>query len=309
MSRDLVATVITRAGEGETLDAAISAVRAAFGGGDTAVLTADEAADVFFASANDLTGLRAGAHAALDDLPADVVVQPYEGRRKRLLIADMDSTMIGQECIDELAAHAGVKDQVAAITERAMRGELEFEGALRERMALLAGLDANAIATVLAERITVNPGAMALVWTMRANGARTLLVSGGFTAFAEPVARRIGFDEVRANRLIEADGKLTGAVAEPILGRQAKLGFLEDAIIRFGLTADETMAVGDGANDLAMIGRAGLGVAYRAKPKVAEAAAARIDHTSLAALLFAQGYARADFATETAIDDEEDARS
>jgi len=306
MSRDLVATLIARAGDGETLEAAMSAVRQALGGGDVAPLTPDEASDLHFTSHTDLRELRVAAHGALGDLAADVVVQPVEGRRKDLLIADMDSTMIGQECIDELADYAGVKDRVATITERAMRGELEFESALRERMALLAGLDTDVIGTVLDERITINDGARALVWTMRANGARTLLVSGGFTAFADRIGKAIGFDEVRANRLLEHGGRLTGEVAEPILGRLAKVAMLEDAIIRFDIDAQDTMAVGDGANDLAMIGRAGLGVAYRAKPAVADAADARIDHTSLAALLFAQGYSREKFATEpTFYDDEE----
>jgi phosphoserine phosphatase len=217
------------------------------------------------------------------------------GRRKRLLITDMDSTIIGQECIDELADFAGLKDKVAAITARAMAGEIEFAPALRERVALLAGLPAETIEAVIAERITLNPGAKALVWTMRANGAHTILVSGGFTAFAEKIAAKAGFNESRANELLIAGGKLTGKVREPILGRSAKLATLEDAIIRLEIPALETMAVGDGANDLAMIRRAGLGVAYHAKPKVAEAAAARIDRTDLTALLYAQGYKRNQF--------------
>jgi phosphoserine phosphatase len=217
------------------------------------------------------------------------------GRRKRLLITDMDSTIIGQECIDELADFAGLKDKVAAITARAMAGEIEFEPALRERVALLAGLPATTIDAVIAERITLNPGAKALVWTMRANGAHTILVSGGFTAFTEKIAAKAGFNESRANELLMAGGKLAGKVREPILGRSAKLATLEDAIIRLEIPALETMAVGDGANDLAMIRRAGLGVAYHAKPKVAEAAAARIDYADLTALLYAQGYKRNQF--------------
>jgi phosphoserine phosphatase len=207
----------------------------------------------------------------------------------------MDSTVIGQECIDELADFAGLKAAVAGITARAMRGEIEFEPALRERVKLLAGLPVSTIERVLAERITLNPGARALVWTMRAHGAHTILVSGGFTAFADQIARNVGFNETRANELLVDNGKLAGRVKEPILGRSAKLATLEDAIVRMGITADDSMAVGDGANDLAMIRRAGLGVAYHAKKAVAEAAAARIDHTDLTALLYAQGYKRRQF--------------
>jgi len=229
--------------------------------------------------------------------PVDVVIQPHEGRRKKLLVADMDSTMIGQECIDELADYAGFKDRVAAITERAMRGEIEFEPALRERVALLKGLPAKVIDTVIAERIRLTPGGQALVATMRANGAYTCVVSGGFTAFTERLAAMIGFDEQRANiLLVDADGRLTGTVAEPVLGREAKLEALTTLRDRFHLARQDTLAVGDGANDIPMIKAAGLGVAFHGKPGIKEAAAARIDHGDLTALLYAQGYRREEFA-------------
>jgi phosphoserine phosphatase len=225
----------------------------------------------------------------------DVVMQPADARRKRLFLADMDSTMIGQECIDELADKAGLKDKVAAITERAMRGEIAFEPALRERVALLRGLPIGAIQEVLVERIRLTPGARTLVRTMRSRGAYTCLVSGGFTHFTGPVAAMIGFDEHRANRLVVEDGRLTGEVEEPILGREAKLEALSDLRRRLQLASADTLAVGDGANDLAMLGEAGLGVAYRAKPAVAAAAHARLEHADLTGLLFAQGYRRTEF--------------
>jgi phosphoserine phosphatase len=240
--------------------------------------------------------IAARIRAALDRAPVDVVVQRAAGRRKRLLVADMDSTMIGQECLDELADFVGCKARVAAITERAMRGEVAFAPALRQRVALLAGLPAAAAEEVLATRISVTPGARALVATMRRHGAYTCLVSGGFTLFTERVAALIGFDENRGNRLvIGADGRLSGAVAEPILGRDAKLDTLRELRGRLGLAHHETLAVGDGANDLLMLDDAGLGVAFRAKPMVADAAAARIDHGDLTALLYAQGYRREEF--------------
>lgn len=224
----------------------------------------------------------------------DVFVQPAAHRRKRLLLADMDSTLIGQECIDELAAFAGLKPRVAAITERAMRGEIAFEPALRERVALLAGLPVGIVDTVLRERIVLTPGARALVRTMRVNGGYAALVSGGFTLFTGPVAAALGFDEHRGNVLLTAAGLLTGQVAEPILGREAKLAALIELRTRFELPPAATLAVGDGANDLAMLAEAGFGVAFRAKPAVAAAAAGRIDHADLTALLYAQGYAAAD---------------
>ncbi|UZK71160.1 phosphoserine phosphatase SerB [Sphingomonas sp. S1-29] len=227
----------------------------------------------------------------------DVIVQPSEGRAKALLIADMDSTMITVECIDELADYAGVKPQIAEITERAMRGELDFAAALDARVALLRGLEESAIDRCLAERVTLMPGAKTLVRTMRARGAATILVSGGFTRFADPVGAEIGFDRVIANRLVIADGALTGAVEQPIVDSGTKLATLRSAIADLGLAAEATMAVGDGANDLPMIRAAGLGVAYRAKPIVAAAAAARVEHGDLTALLYAQGIGRSDWVT------------
>src|ERR1019366_4171134 len=216
-----------------------------------------------------------------------------------LLLADMDSTMINQECIDELAAEIGEMAHVAAITERAMRGDIAFEPALRERVALLKGLDRATILRVIANKITLTPGGRALVQTMRANGAHTVLVSGGFSVFASVIAARIGFHEHRANELLFGeDGKLSGLVAEPILGKDAKLAALEQLRDKRGLSAEETLAVGDGANDLAMLEAAGLGIAFRAKPKVAAAAHARIDHGNLTALLYTQGYRREGFLTD-----------
>ena len=256
------------------------------------------AVDIPFSAkaASDTRALAARVREALGGLAVDVVVQPVAHRRKKLLVADMDSTMIGQECIDELADFAGLKTHVAAITGRAMRGEVAFEPALRERVALLKGLSAASIEQVLRERITLTPGARALVATMRANGGYTCLISGGFTAFVERIAGMIGFDESRSNLLgLNPDGKLTGLVAEPILGREAKLQALVGLRARLGLAGQETMAIGDGANDLDMIAEAGLGVAFHAKPKVAAAAAARIDYGDLTALLFAQGYRRNEF--------------
>ena len=234
--------------------------------------------------------MRAAIDTALASQPIDVCVQPWEGRRKRLLIADMDSTIIGQECLDELADFAGVKAEVSAITERAMRGELEFEGALRERVAMLKGLPLKALQACYDERITLNPGAKTLVATMSAGGARCALVSGGFTFFTSRVAKAAGFHTQRANTLIENGGLLAGLVGEPILGREAKLTALKEKAGELGIDLSQTLAIGDGANDLAMIGAAGLGVAYRAKPVVAAQAAARVDHADLTALLYFQGY-------------------
>jgi phosphoserine phosphatase len=216
-------------------------------------------------------------------------------RRKKLFVADMDSTMIEQECIDELADLVGLKARVAAITERAMRGEIEFEPALRERVALLKGLPASVIDEVIEKRIRLMPGARALVMTMRAHGAYTCLVSGGFTLFTGRIAALIGFDENRANKLVIESGKLTGRIEEPILGRKAKLEALKALTARLKLDPADTLAAGDGANDIPMIEAAGLGVAYRAKPAVAAAAQARIDHGDLSALLYLQGYRREEF--------------
>ena len=231
----------------------------------------------------------------MDALGIDLNLLPDDGRRKRLLLADMDSTMIGQECIDELADLAGVGPQVAVITEAAMRGEIDFEGALEARVALLDGLPEAAIGRVIAERLTLMPGAETLVATMRAHGDYAALVSGGFTAFTSWVASRLHFDEHRANRLEVADGRLTGRAARPYLGREAKVQALEDITAKLGITPQDALAVGDGANDLGMIERAGLGIAFRAKPVVAERAACRVSHGDLTALLFLQGYERSEF--------------
>jgi len=220
----------------------------------------------------------------------DVNVVPAANRRKKLLIADMDSTVIGCECLDELADMAGLKPRIAAITERAMQGEIAFEPALRERVALLKGLPLAALERTYAGRVKLNPGAKILVAVMKAHGARAILVSGGFTYFTSRVAREAGFDCDQANRLLDDGRVLTGRVAEPILGRDAKLAALERAVAEQGIALADALAVGDGANDLAMIGRAGLGVAWHAKPVVAASAAARIDRGDLTALLYLQGY-------------------
>lgn len=233
---------------------------------------------------------KAAVVTAVADLPIDFAVQPVENRRKRLLIADMDSTIINVECLDELADFAGVKEQVSEITERAMRGELAFEGALRERVGMLKGLGVEALRSCYDQRVRLNPGAEILVRTMAKNGARCALVSGGFTFFTSRVAEAAGFHLNRANTLIELDGALTGHVGDPILGKEAKLAALEEETAALGLTPADALAVGDGANDLAMIEAAGLGVAYRAKPIVAAKADAKVDHTDLTTLLYFQGY-------------------
>ena len=250
-----------------------------------------DAVDLFFEIAP--AEARAALEGAFDAV--DVVVQPREMRRKMLLVADMDSTMITVECIDELADYAGIKPQIAAITEAAMRGELDFEAALDARVALLKGLHAGVIDACLKERVQLMPGARRLVRTMHAWGAATLLVSGGFTRFAEPVAAEIGFDRAIANVLEIDDGVLAGAVVKPIVGAATKRATLLDTRTELGLADAATLAVGDGANDLAMIEVAGLGVAYRAKPIVAAAAGARIEHGDLTALLHAQGVPRAEW--------------
>jgi len=233
--------------------------------------------------------------AAVGDLPVDFAVQSTENRRKRLLIADMDSTIINVECLDELADFAGVKDKVSEITERAMRGELAFEGALRERVGMLKGLSVDALQACYDDRVRLNPGARTLVRTMAEHGARCALVSGGFTFFTSRVAEAAGFHLNRANTLNEADSRLTGTVGDPILGKEAKLAALREETAALGLTPADALAVGDGANDLAMIEVAGLGVAYRAKPIVAAQAHAKVDHADLTALLYFQGYTQAEF--------------
>lgn len=225
----------------------------------------------------------------------DVAVQVAETRRKKFLIADMDSTMIGQECIDELAAEVGLKDKVAAITARAMNGEIAFEPALRERVALLKGLSSSVVGEVIEKRITLTPGGLELIATMKAKGYYTALVSGGFTVFTSPIGKRLGFHEDRANILIETDGKLVGEVAEPILGKQAKVDALIDITTRLGISPEDTIAVGDGANDLGMLQLAGSGVALHAKPVVSAQAKLRLDHADLTGLLYLQGYRKTDF--------------
>jgi len=292
----LVATLICNPADPALDSTVVDGLRALLPGDtETHWLSDGVAADILFTSDHNMLALGDRLRAARGDMPIDVVVQPVEGRRKKLFLADMDSTMIGQECIDELADFAGLKAHVAAITERAMRGEIEFEPALRERVALLKDLNVGVVDEVLAERITLTPGGRELVQTMRANGAYTCLVSGGFTLFTAKVAELVGFQENRANVLHVNDRKLTGTVAEPILGKAAKLATLVELRESFDLDNLDTLAVGDGANDLAMIQDAGLGVAYHAKPAVAAAAAARIDHGDLTALLYAQGYKRTEF--------------
>ena len=268
------------------------ALRNAWGGGDLQWLAPDEAAEFAI-------GTRPGnlwqVWADAQTLGVDLVVQPAEGRRKRVLLADMDSTVIGQECIDELADMAGVGAQVSAITARAMNGELDFEAALRARVALLEGLDAGVIDRVLTERITLTRGGQELVATMKAAGGYAALVSGGFTAFTARVAEALGFDEHRANDLPVENGRITGRVAEPILGREAKVAALNDICARLGLRFSEVIAVGDGANDLGMLRLAGSGVALHAKPVVAAEVERRISFGDLTALLYLQGYAKTDF--------------
>ncbi len=272
------------------------AARDAVAGTSPVWLAADTACDIALPDGpGESRTIEASARSSLGGAPVDVAVVPAARRRKRLLVADMDSTIIGQECIDELADVVGIKPHIAEITERAMRGELEFEPALRERVALLEGMDVGAVERVLAERITLNPGARALVATMRANGAYTALVSGGFTMFTSRIADLAGFHENRANELIVDGGRLTGLVAEPILGREAKRRRLEELRSELRLDSRDTLAVGDGANDLSMLEAAGLGVAFRAKPAVAEMAGARIDHAGLTGLLFLQGYRSDEF--------------
>ena len=288
--------IVTLIGTARTpLDPAlVSSLQSAWGGGDANWLSPDEAAEF------PIKDIPSNADKAGDDIRAtgiDLAITPANDRKKKLLLADMDSTMIGQECIDELADAAGVGEKVAEITARAMNGELDFEGALIERVGLLKGVDQGLIGTVLNERIKLARGGKTLVATMKANGAYAALVSGGFVQFTHSVANALGFDEHRANRLIEGAGTLRGEVARPILGREAKVEALYDLIGKLEIAADDVLAVGDGANDLGMIERAGLGVALHAKPVVAAAAPVRVDHADLTALLFVQGYARDEFVT------------
>jgi phosphoserine phosphatase len=253
------------------------------------------ACDIALRDGSDIRAMEADILAVIGNAPIDLVVQNADTRRKKLLIADMDSTMIGQECIDELAAEVGLKEKVAAITARAMNGEIAFEPALRERVALLKGLPVSVVDDVIANRITLTPGGPELIATMKAKGFYTALVSGGFTVFTSRIAATLGFDENRANILLEENGVLTGFVAEPILGKQAKVDALNEIAGTLGISPDEAMAVGDGANDLGMLQLAGSGVALHAKPAVAAEARMRIDNADLTALLYIQGYRKTDF--------------
>jgi len=287
-----VLILIARPGS-RALDAAALETVSRLAPGEPAWLAEAEALEVPLDS--DARGLEDALRHELGGLPVDVAVVPAHNRRKRLLLADMDSTIIEQEVVDELAALAGVGAAVSAITERAMRGELAFEPALRERMALLEGLSATAIETIIRDRISFAPGGRTLVATMKTHGAFTALVSGGFTAFTGHVAEALGFESHEANRLVIEDGRLTGRVAEPVLGQTAKVEALRRLMTKLGIAADDVIAVGDGANDIAMLQLAGLGVAFHGKPAVRAAADVRIDHADLTALLYLQGYRQAEF--------------
>lgn len=272
----------------------VQSLRNAWGGGDVVWLAPDIAAE--FSLAAEPANFWEVWETA-QSMGVDLVLQHTQGRRKKMLLADMDSTMIQQECIDELADEAGVGDHVKGITARAMNGELDFDAALRERVGLLKGLPVSVIETVLADRITLMPGGPELLGTIKANGAYAALVSGGFTAFTAAISKRLGFDENRANTLIAADGVLTGEVGAPILGKQAKVDALNEITARLGLDPSDVMAVGDGANDLGMLHKAGVGVALHAKPVVAAEVSTRINFGDLTALLYIQGYSIDEFVT------------
>ncbi|OYU41458.1 MAG: phosphoserine phosphatase SerB [Pseudorhodobacter sp. PARRP1] len=287
-----IATLLTNPDRPVLDRVTVESLRNAWGGGDAIWLEPGVAAEF---AVEAMPANRWDVWQGLQGIGIDLVLQAAVGRRKKLLIADMDSTMIQQECIDELADEAGVGAHVAGITARAMNGELDFEDALRERVGLLAGLPETVIAGVIRDRITLMPGGPVLLATMKANGAYAALVSGGFTAFTGAIAERLGFDENRANTLLVADGVLTGKVANPILGRAAKVSALEEISARLGISVAEAMAVGDGANDLGMLGLAGAGVALHAKPAVAAQCDLRVNHGDLTALLYMQGYTREEF--------------
>lgn len=291
-----VLVVIARPGSRALDSAALKTVHR-LAPGEPNWLAEAEALELSLAPAQDLRGLEDALRHELGGLPVDIAVVPGHNRRKRLLLADMDSTVIEQEVVDELAAIAGVGAAVSAITTRTMRGELEFEPALRQRVALLQGLPATAIETVIRERLSFAPGGRALVATMKAHGAFTAIVSGGFTAFTGHVAETLGFEAHEANRLIIEDGRLTGRVVEPVLGKSAKVEALHSITAKLGITAGDVIAVGDGANDIPMLELASLGVAFHGKPAVRAAAGVRIDHADLTALLYLQGYRKAEFVT------------
>ncbi len=293
----LVATLISHPAQRRLSHSLANMASQAVGASSLRWLAEEIACDLILPDAADRETAQARLREALASEPIDVAVQEAAGRAKKILLADMDSTMIDQECIDELADEIGVKEHVAAITARSMNGEIAFEPALRERVALLKGLDAAVIERIISGRLTLASGGRQLVATMRAHGAYTVLVSGGFDVFTSRIGAKLGFDEHRANRLIEVDGRLTGEVVEPILGRAAKADALLDVSARLGLSPADAIAVGDGANDLDMIHLAGTGVALHAKPAVAAEARVRIDHADLTALLYLQGYSQKDFAT------------
>jgi len=295
---ELVLTLVSpdSAQAGEAADRAKSALAAAGAAVKAPIPLGDGAFDLpLIAEPAEARGVVAGVIAGL---AIDACIQAAAGRKKRLLIADMDSTIINVECIDELADFAGVKDRVSEITERAMRGELDFEAALRERVAMLKGLPLADLQRAYDERVRLNPGARTLVRTMTAHGAKAFLVSGGFNFFTSRVAAAAGFDANRANTLVEAGDVLAGTVGDPILGKAAKLAALNEEAANLGIPLSATLAVGDGANDLAMIEASGLGVAYRAKPIVAAQADAKVDHADLTALLYFQGYRADEFVTD-----------
>jgi phosphoserine phosphatase len=286
-----ILTLVAHRAETTLSAAVIARVRDAIGGGEPAILSPGEACDIPCAARPD----QAIIDAALERLPIDAIATKARGRRKGLLVADMDSTIVTSETLDELAAFAGLHDKIAAITKRSMNGELDFATALRERVAMLGGLKLDALEKTWAQT-KLTPGAAELVATMRAHNATTALVSGGFTFFTGRVAAQIGFDVHRANTLLDDGTALTGEVAAPILDRFAKLEILEELALARGLKLTATIAVGDGANDLDMLAAAGLGIAFHAKPIVADKAKARVDHGNLRALLFAQGYRADQFA-------------